>query len=66
MVQMVFCDLAHTFHKQVTTCFCFATVGNFDVSRGLLPETIVPENVFDFVLEDALRGFLSLGIFYFC
>ena len=36
MVQMAFCDLSHTFHKQVTNvspaCFCHPTVGNFDVS----------------------------------
>ena len=36
MVQMAFCDLLHTFHKQVTNvlpaCFCHPTVGNFDVS----------------------------------
>ena len=42
MVQMAFCDLSLTFHKQVTNvslaCFCHATVVNFDVSpyqRGL-------------------------------
>ena len=36
MVQMGFCDLSHTYHKQVTNvylaCFCHPTVGNFDVS----------------------------------
>ena len=36
MVQMAFCDLSHTYHKQVTnvspTCFCHPTVVNFDVS----------------------------------
>ena len=36
MVQMAFCDLSHTYHKQVTNvslaCFCHPTVGNFDVS----------------------------------
>ena len=36
MVQMVFCDLSHTYHKQVTNvslaCCCHPTVGNFDVS----------------------------------
>ena len=33
---MAFCDLWHTFHKQVTNvspaCFCHRTVGNFDIS----------------------------------
>ena len=33
MVQMAFCDLLHTFHKQITYvsqyCFCHPTVGNF-------------------------------------
>ena len=36
MVQMAFCDLFHTYHKQVTNvspaCFCHPTVGNFYVS----------------------------------
>ena len=36
MVQMAFCDLLHTYHKQVANvspaCFCHPTVGNFDVS----------------------------------
>ena len=36
MVQMAFCDLSHTFHKQVTNvfpaCFYHPNVGNFDVS----------------------------------
>ena len=36
MVQMAFCDLSHTYHKQVTNvspaCFCHPTVGNFYVS----------------------------------
>ena len=35
-VQMAFCDLSDTFHKQVTNvlpaCFCDPTVGNVDVS----------------------------------
>ena len=39
MVQMSFCDLSHTFHKQVTNvslaCFCHPTVRNFDVSPKL-------------------------------
>ena len=36
MVQMAFCDLSHTYHKQVTNvspaCFCDPTVENLDVS----------------------------------
>ena len=36
MVQMAFCDLSHTYHKQANNvspaCFCHSTVGNFDVS----------------------------------
>ena len=36
MVQMAFCDLSHTFHKQVTNVsqhvFCHPTVSNFDIS----------------------------------
>ena len=39
MVQMAFCDLSHTFHKQVTNvlpaCFCYPTVGNFVGSPNL-------------------------------
>ena len=39
MVQMAFCDLSHTYHKQVTNvssaCFCHPTVRNFDVSSNL-------------------------------
>ena len=36
MVQVAFCDLSHTYHKQVTNvspaCFCHPTVWNVDVS----------------------------------
>ena len=36
MVQMAYCDLSHTYYKQVTNvspaCFCHPTLGNFDVS----------------------------------
>ena len=36
IVQMTFCNLSHTFHKQVTNvsgaCFCHPTVGNIDVT----------------------------------
>ena len=36
MVQMAFCDLSHTYLKQVTNvspaCFCHPTLGDFDVS----------------------------------
>ena len=36
MEEMAFCDLSHTYHKQVTNvspaCFCHPTMGNFDVS----------------------------------
>ena len=39
IVQMAFCDLSYTYHKQVTSvspaCFCHPTVGNFDVSPWL-------------------------------
>ena len=34
MVQMGFCELLHTYHKQATNvspaCFCHPAVGNFD------------------------------------
>ena len=40
MVQMAFCDLSHTYHKQVTNvspaCFCHPTVGTFDVFLNLV------------------------------
>ena len=40
MVQMAFCDLSHTYHKQVTNvspaCFCQPTLGNFDVSHNVI------------------------------
>ena len=35
MVQMIFCDLSHTFHKQIPmfpSMFCHPTLGNFDTS----------------------------------
>ena len=36
---MFFCDLSHTYHKQVTNfspaCFCHPTVGNVDVFPNL-------------------------------
>ena len=39
-----FCDLSHTYHKQVTNvspeCFCHPTMGNFDVS----PKTLLKQH----------------------
>ena len=50
MGQMAFCDLSHTYHKQVTNispaCFCHPTVGNFDVSPNILPEYLITTSSF--------------------
>ena len=39
IVQMTFCDLSHTYHKQVTNvslaCFGHSTAGNFDVPTNV-------------------------------
>ena len=61
MVQMGFCDLSHTFHKQVTNvspeCFCNPTVGNFDVSPKLYHPEVGPK-MFPFSRLEAVAPLL--------
>ena len=73
MVQMAFCDLSHTYHKQVTdvspACFCHPTVGNFDISPKATVKAVeqntehCPWHNFD--LNIILRiDYCGLGPFY--